>query len=76
MVEKAISKPLGHVLIYNINKPKNIGTIIRSAAAFNFHTIFLICKNEQKKELKLKLLEKKFNFFGNKGTTKQMNFQA
>jgi tRNA G18 (ribose-2'-O)-methylase SpoU len=57
----------GHVLIHNIAKPKNIGTIIRSACAFGFSTVFLISKHD-KDHIKLKDIRKEFKMFGNKGT--------
>ena len=43
-----IDKFTGSVLIHNIQKPRNIGMIIRSAAAFNIKKFFLICKNQSK----------------------------
>ncbi len=54
-------------MIHNIAKPKNIGTIIRSACAFGFSTVFLISKHE-KDHIKLKDIRKEFKMFGNKGT--------
>ncbi|CRG99169.1 RNA methyltransferase, putative [Plasmodium relictum] len=46
-----------YVVIYNISKKKNIGSIIRSCVAFNVNKIFIIGK--KKKEI---------SFFGNMGT--------
>ena len=34
--------PKGYMLMFNIQKAKNFGTIIRSAAAFNLSEIFLV----------------------------------
>ena len=31
-----MEKPKGHVLLINVAKPRNLGIIVRSAAAFNF----------------------------------------
>ena len=60
-----IDKFTGSVLIHNIQKPRNIGMIIRSAAAFNIKKIFLICKNQSKLDVKLKNISQFFNFYGN-----------
>ncbi|KYN99687.1 putative RNA methyltransferase [Plasmodium gaboni] len=46
-----------YVVIYNIGKKKNVGSIVRSCVAFNVHKIFIVGK--RKKEI---------NFFGNMGT--------
>ena len=34
--------PKGYMLMFNIAKAKNFGTIVRSAAAFNLEEIFLV----------------------------------
>jgi tRNA G18 (ribose-2'-O)-methylase SpoU len=34
--------PKGYMLMFNIQKAKNFGTIVRSAAAFNLSEIFLV----------------------------------
>ena len=34
----------GYLLLHNIAKPKNMGMIIRSAAAFKIKTVFIIGK--------------------------------
>ncbi len=36
------NKPKGYMLMFNISKAKNFGTIVRSAAAFNLEEIFLV----------------------------------
>ncbi|SOV77291.1 RNA methyltransferase, putative [Plasmodium sp. gorilla clade G3] len=46
-----------YVVIYNIGKKKNVGSIVRSCVAFNVHKIFIV--GRRKKEI---------NFFGNMGT--------
>ena len=40
----------GFLLIHNISKGKNIGTLVRSACAFNFSKIFIISKKEEDPE--------------------------
>jgi len=57
-------KPDFYVLIYNIGKSKNLGTLIRSASAFNCKKILVLGSN--KKILK--------SFFGSQGTVKKMDF--
>ena len=52
-----------YILIYNIQKYRNIGTMIRSASAFNIKSVF-ICGNK-------KILDK---FYGNQHTTKRNEF--
>jgi len=39
----------GFLLIHNISKGKNIGTLVRSACAFNFSKIFVISKDNLEK---------------------------
>ena len=36
------SLPKAYMLMFNISKAKNFGTIVRSAAAFNISEIFLV----------------------------------
>ena len=61
----------GHVLLLNVSKPKNMGTIVRylsyyrSAAAFNFDTIFTVIKDDSKKEFRYKDIQKRMGLFGN-----------
>ncbi|CAD8122035.1 unnamed protein product [Paramecium sonneborni] len=62
----------GYLFLHNIAKPKNIGTIIRNAAAFNLTKVFMIGKQGQNKK-KFQIAEG-FSFFGNHGTFDQMNF--
>ena len=57
-------KPEFYVLIYNIGKSKNIGTLIRSASAFNIKQVLVVGENK-------KVLGK---FFGNQGTVKKTEF--
>lgn len=54
-----------YVVIYNISKKKNVGSIIRSCVAFNVHKVFII-GNKRKKEI---------SFFGNMGTYKYIDVE-
>ena len=72
-----------YLLFYNIQKMKNIGTLVRfklvlhpityyrSAAAFNVSKIFFITKKNKRKKIM-----KEFGLFGNKGTFKQMDYEC
>lgn len=42
--------PKCYLLLHNIAKPKNIGTIVRSACAFGLEKIFLVSKDPEKKK--------------------------
>lgn len=53
-----------YLLIYNIAKRHNIGTLIRSASAFNIKKVLVIGENK-------KILKK---FFGSQGTVKKTEF--
>jgi tRNA G18 (ribose-2'-O)-methylase SpoU len=44
------SLPKCYLLLHNIAKPKNIGTIVRSACAFGLEKIFLVSKDPEKKK--------------------------
>ena len=59
-----LQKPKFYLLIYNISKSKNIGTLIRSASAFGVNQIFVV--GNDKKVLK--------KFFGSQGTVQKSNF--
>lgn len=52
--------PSWHVIINNVSKRSNIGTMIRSCAAFNCKSVFVIARPGKK--------QRKVNFFGSKGT--------
>jgi tRNA G18 (ribose-2'-O)-methylase SpoU len=54
-----------YLLIYNIQSKHNVGTLIRSASAFNCKKILVIGSNK-------KILKK---FYGSQGTVKRMEFQ-
>lgn len=58
------NKPSFFILIYNISKLKNIGTLIRSANAFGVKQIFILGENK-------KILKK---FFGSQGTVNKSDF--
>ena len=53
-----------YLLIYNISKKQNIGTLIRSASAFNIKKVLVLGSNK-------KILKK---FFGSQGTVKKTEF--
>lgn len=38
--------PRGFLLLHNMGKKKNMGTVIRSASAFNLQKVFLINKHD------------------------------
>lgn len=59
-----INKPKFYVLIYNLSKAKNIGTLIRSAAAFGCYQVFILGADK-------KILKK---FFGSQGTVDKSEF--
>lgn len=42
--------PKCYLLFHNISKPKNIGSLVRSACAFNVEKVFLISKDPEKKK--------------------------
>ena len=56
-------KAKGYMLMFNIQKAKNFGTIIRSAAAFNLEEIFLVEPPGKKN---------KISAFGSQGTATKM----
>ncbi len=57
-------KPSFYLLIYNISKLKNVGTLIRSANAFGVKQIFILGSDK-------KILKK---FFGSQGTVNKSDF--
>ena len=57
--------PQGYMLMFNIAKQKNFGTIIRSAAAFGLEEVFLVDSNH-----------KKMPKFGSQGTADKMNYRV
>jgi tRNA G18 (ribose-2'-O)-methylase SpoU len=61
------------LLIHNVAKPKNVGTLVRSAAAFNVSMIYLVSKDAENKK-KSKIMSR-FQFFGNKGTVQRSDFE-
>ena len=42
------SMPKGYMLMFNIGKQKNFGTILRSAAAFGLSEVFMVDANHKK----------------------------
>jgi tRNA G18 (ribose-2'-O)-methylase SpoU len=58
----------GYLLLHNIGKRNNIGSIIRTACAFNLSKIFYVGHHEGSTKAKVM---KDFSFFGNKGTLKR-----
>ena len=69
------AKPKFHVLIHNITKPLNHGMLLRSAAAFNLDTVFLVAKNYEEKK-KSKIFKQFRLFFGDKGTSKKLKYRV
>lgn len=63
--------PKGYLFLHNISKKNNIGNIIRSACAFGFEKVLYISNKPETKKMKVL---KEFNFFGNQGTFKQIDF--
>ena len=47
-MENANTPAKGYMLMFNIQKQKNFGTIIRSAAAFGLQEVFLVDANHKK----------------------------
>lgn len=72
MIKKSL--PKCYLLVHNIQKPKNLGMIVRTCSAFNIEKIFLISKDpEQKKRSKIM---KAFKVrLGSQGTDKKMNYE-
>ena len=66
MVETATC-PKGYMLMFNISKSKNFGTIIRSAAAFNLAEVYIVEKTAKKKS--------KISTFGSQGTSNKMDMR-
>lgn len=64
-MEKKQSSNEFYVLIYNISKAKNIGTLIRSACAFGVKQIFVLGTDK-------KIMKK---FFGSQGTVQKVEFK-
>ena len=71
-MEKVMTKSKGYLLVHNISKKNNIGNIVRSACAFGIEKVFYIT-NKPDSSKKMKAM-KDFQFFGNQGTLKHMNF--
>ena len=63
MVESSTC-PKGYMLMFNIGKAKNFGTIVRSAAAFNLNEIFLVEPPGKKNKIS--------SSFGSQGTNTKM----
>lgn len=66
--------PKLYILIHNIQKPKNVGMIIRSCSAFNVEKVFLIAKDIEKKK-KSKVMKEFRTSMGSKGTDKKMEYE-
>ena len=62
-----------YLLIHNIAKPKNVGTIIRTAAAFDVKKVFLLSKDPEKKK-KSKAFKSFGLKFGAHGTEKKVDY--
>jgi tRNA G18 (ribose-2'-O)-methylase SpoU len=68
-----MERPKAYLFLHNIAKKNNFGTILRSAAAFNFDTVFYVSSRPDSK--KQRVLDS-FSFHGNKGTLSKMQFVA
>ena len=58
--------PKAYMLMFNIQKAKNFGTIVRSAAAFNLSEVFLVETLGKKN---------KISTFGSQGTATKMDMR-
>ena len=58
-------KSKGSMLMFNISKSKNFGTILRSAAAFGLSEVFLVEANH-----------KKLSKFGSQGTADKLDYRV
>ncbi len=68
-------EPKFYLLLHNIQKKNNIGTLLRSAAAFNICKVFLISK-ETENTKKKKIMKKFAIFFGAQGTGKKISYEV
>lgn len=59
--------PQAYMLMFNVQKQKNFGNIVRSAAAFNVSEVFIIDPVSSGK--------KKMRTFGSQGTHNKTNFR-
>lgn len=50
ITEKDNCYPKFYLILHNIQKTKNVGTLIRSGVAFNIDKVFLIAKNFDEKK--------------------------
>jgi tRNA G18 (ribose-2'-O)-methylase SpoU len=64
--------PKGYLLLHNISKKNNVGTIIRSACAFGLSKVFFISSRPESKKMKIL---KEFKMFGNQGTYKEIEYE-
>ena len=62
-MEATTAQPKGYMLMFNISKQKNFGTILRSAAAFGLSSVFMVDANH-----------KKLSKFGSQGTADKMDY--
>ena len=63
----------GYLFLHNIGKRNNIGSIIRTACAFNLDKVYFVGHHQASTKLKT---IKDFTFFGNKGTLSKTQFQG
>ena len=73
-MEEKPRKPELHLLLHNISKPRNSGMLIRSAAAFNATSVFLVARNKPKSLKKSKLFANFCLTFGDRGTARQLDY--
>ena len=66
-------KPKLYILVHNLQKPNNIGMMVRSCSAFNVQKVFLISKDPETKK-KSKIFKKFGLKFGDQGTSSKMDY--
>lgn len=68
-------QPRFYVLLHNLSKPRNLGMVVRSAAAFNAEKIVLVAKGLRSKK-RTKLMTDFGLLFGDKGCAKRMSYEV
>lgn len=73
MNKETDKKPKFYLILHNIQTKKNLGTLVRSASAFNVHKIFLVAKTPES----TKKIFKQFKLdFGSHGTMKKISYEV
>lgn len=60
--------PQSYMLMFNVQKQKNFGNLVRSAAAFNVNEVFIVDGGSSNSK-------KKMRTFGSQGTHMKTNFR-